>query len=111
MDLSRTPDKLLLLGRRVGPYSGLMTTSGEGRAVGALTASGIGFAVTRHGRVGSLAEAAAARGVQPRDIVKTMVVRRGEDLAAPGEGERAGLRALVAAKLGDTRLIDNLALD
>ena len=55
-----------------------MTTNGEERAVGALTASGIAFDVTRHGRVGSLAEAAAARGVQPRDIVKTLVVRRGD---------------------------------
>ncbi len=68
-----------------------MTTSGEGRAVGALTASGIGFAVTRHGRVGSLAEAAAARGVQPRDLVKTLVVRRGEGdflfVLVPGDRE------------------------
>ncbi|OLP63520.1 hypothetical protein BJM39_08115 [Salmonella enterica subsp. enterica serovar Javiana] len=31
------------------------------------------------GRVGSLEEAAAARGVEPRDIVKTLVVRRSED--------------------------------
>jgi Cys-tRNA(Pro) deacylase len=29
--------------------------------------------------VSSLAEAAAARGVQPADIIKTLVVRRGED--------------------------------
>ena len=33
----------------------------------------------RHGRVGSLAEAAKARGVEPVDVVKTMVVRRGDD--------------------------------
>jgi pantoate--beta-alanine ligase len=39
------------------------------------------------------------------------VVRCAEDLAVPAEGERSGLMALVAAKLGDTRLIDNLALD
>ncbi|HXE66149.1 MAG TPA: pantoate--beta-alanine ligase [Rhodanobacteraceae bacterium] len=39
------------------------------------------------------------------------VVRRAEDLAVPGEGERSGLMALLAAKLGDTRLIDNLAFD
>jgi len=39
------------------------------------------------------------------------VVRRAGDLAVPAEGERSGLMALVAAKLGDTRLIDNLALD
>lgn len=39
------------------------------------------------------------------------VVRRAEDLGVPGEGERSGLLALAAAKLGDTRLIDNLAFD
>ena len=39
------------------------------------------------------------------------VVRRVEDLAAPEESERSGLMALVAAKLGDTRLIDNLAFE
>ena len=47
-------------------------------ALAALTESGIEHTVTRHGRVGSLAEAAAARGVDPSAIVKTMVVRRGE---------------------------------
>ena len=51
-------------------------TDGEERAAGALTASGIAHEVTRHGRVRSLEEAAAARGVAPRDIVKTLVVRR-----------------------------------
>ncbi|MDE2225621.1 MAG: pantoate--beta-alanine ligase [Xanthomonadaceae bacterium] len=39
------------------------------------------------------------------------VVRRAEDLGVPGDGERSGLLALVAAKLGNTRLIDNLAFD
>lgn len=39
------------------------------------------------------------------------VVRRAEDLGVPAEGERSGLLALAAAKLGDTRLIDNLAFD
>lgn len=47
-------------------------------ALDALSASGLEHEVTRHGRVGSLAEAAAARGVTPADIIKTMVVRRGE---------------------------------
>ncbi len=47
-------------------------------ALAALTESGLTHTVTRHGRVGSLAEAAAARGVDPSAIVKTMVVRRGE---------------------------------
>jgi len=35
--------------------------------------------VVRHGRVNSLAEAAALRGVQPSEVIKTMVVRRGDD--------------------------------
>jgi pantoate--beta-alanine ligase len=38
-------------------------------------------------------------------------VRRGEDLKRPGAGERTGLVALIAARLGRTRLIDNLELD
>ncbi|CUR62209.1 conserved hypothetical protein [metagenome] len=50
----------------------------ETPATKALAASGIAHTVTRHGRVGSLAEAAAVRGVEPSAIVKTMVVRRGE---------------------------------
>lgn len=54
-------------------------TEGEQRAAAALAASGIEHRITRHGRVGSLEEAAAARGVQPRDIIKTLVVRRAED--------------------------------
>ncbi len=44
-------------------------------ALAALDAAGIAHRVTRHGRVRSLAEAAAARGIEPRDLVKTMVVR------------------------------------
>lgn len=50
----------------------------EERAIAALDRSGIDYTVTRHGRVSSLAEAAAARGVEPAAIVKTLVVRRGE---------------------------------
>ena len=79
---------------------------GERRATAALTASGIAFTTTRHGRVASLAEAAALRGVEPRDIVKTLVVRRGEDdylfVLVPGDREFSWpkLRAL----LGVSRL-------
>jgi Cys-tRNA(Pro)/Cys-tRNA(Cys) deacylase len=47
-------------------------------ALDALDASGIAYRVIRHGPVRSLAEAAKARGVEPADVVKTMVVRRGE---------------------------------
>ena len=35
--------------------------------------------VVRHGRVDSLEEAAALRGVEPSAVIKTMVVRRSED--------------------------------
>jgi len=60
-------------------------------ALRALAASGIAHEVTRHGRVGSLAEAAAARGVEPSAVVKTMVVRRGEGdhlfVLVPGDRE------------------------
>jgi pantoate--beta-alanine ligase len=38
-------------------------------------------------------------------------IRRAEDLAEPVEGEREGLVALIAARLGATRLIDNLPFD
>ena len=54
-------------------------TDGERRAVAGLKASGIEFQVTRHGPVSSLAEAAQARGIDPAGIVKTIVVRRGDD--------------------------------
>lgn len=54
-------------------------TEGETRAAAALRAAGIAHTITRHGPVRSLAEAAAARGLDPTDIVKTIVVRRGED--------------------------------
>jgi len=50
----------------------------EQRALAAVEAAGLSARVIRHGPVGSLAEAAAARGVEPVDVVKTLVVRRGE---------------------------------
>ncbi|MFV2144017.1 MULTISPECIES: aminoacyl-tRNA deacylase [Isoptericola] len=51
----------------------------EARARRGLVASGVEFELTRHGRVGSLAEAATARGLEPHQILKTLVVRRGAD--------------------------------
>ena len=54
-------------------------TPGEERALGAMTAAGLAFRVVRHGRVSSLAEAAAARGVDPRDVIKTLVARLADD--------------------------------
>ena len=49
----------------------------EERAVAAVEALGLPHRVIRHGPVRSLAEAAAARGVSPAEVVKTIVVRRG----------------------------------
>ncbi|MGD8199183.1 aminoacyl-tRNA deacylase [Ornithinimicrobium sp. W1679] len=78
----------------------------EQRALDAVAASGLEHTVTRHGRVGSLQEAAEARGVRPRDVVKTMVVRRGEGdhifVLVPGDRQISWpkLRAL----LGVSRL-------
>ncbi|MEP9365089.1 YbaK/EbsC family protein [Nocardioides sp. CN2-186] len=71
------------------------------RAITAAVALGVAHTVTRHGAVGSLAEAAAARGVEPRQIVKTMVVRVSEGdhrfVLVPGDREIAWpkLRALL----------------
>jgi Cys-tRNA(Pro)/Cys-tRNA(Cys) deacylase len=48
-------------------------------ALAAVEAVGLPHRVIRHGPVASLDEAARARGVAPADVVKTMVVRRGED--------------------------------
>ncbi|MCB2412875.1 YbaK/EbsC family protein [Demequina sp. TTPB684] len=48
-------------------------------ATRALRDSGIGHLVTAHGPVRSLEEAAAARGLEPWQILKTLVVRRAED--------------------------------
>lgn len=51
----------------------------EERARAALERVGVAHEITRHGRVGSLEEAAAARGVAADRIVKTLVVRRDDD--------------------------------
>ena len=48
-------------------------------ATRALAASGIDYLVTAHGPVGSLREAAEARGLEPWQVLKTLVVRRGDD--------------------------------
>ena len=48
------------------------------RATEALAAAGVVHTVVRHGRVSSLDEAAAARGLLPRQVLKTIVVRLGE---------------------------------
>jgi Cys-tRNA(Pro) deacylase len=78
-----------------------MDSANSDLATGAADALGLRHVVTRHGPVSSLAEAAAARGVEPRQIVKTMVVRVSDDdyrfVLVPGDREIAWpkLRALL----------------
>jgi Cys-tRNA(Pro) deacylase len=83
-----------------------MATDGETRAAEALGASGIEHTITRHGRVGSLEEAAAARGVAPGDVIKTLVVRRADDdylfVLVPGDREISWPK--LRAHLGVSRL-------
>ena len=63
------------------------------RAIAAAEALGLAHVVTRHGPARSLEEAAAARGIEPRQIVKTMVVRVTEGdhrfVLVPGDREIA----------------------
>ena len=75
-------------------------------ALQALRAAGLDHAVLRHGPVRSLAEAAEARGVEPADVVKTLVVRRGEDdhLFVLVPGERTISWPRLRALLGVSRL-------
>ncbi|MBC7292032.1 MAG: YbaK/EbsC family protein [Actinotalea sp.] len=88
-----------------GPAGGPVS-DGEARAVAALDASGLRYRLVRHGRVRSLAEAAAARKVSPSQVVKTMVVRRGEDdylfVLVPGDRQIAWPR--LREVLGVSRL-------
>jgi Cys-tRNA(Pro) deacylase len=73
----------------------------EDRALAALDASGIAYRVVRHGKVRSLAEAAEARGIEPRALLKSIVVRRADDdflfVLVPGDREISWpkLRALL----------------
>jgi Cys-tRNA(Pro) deacylase len=80
--------------------------TGEDRAIAALEASGIPHSITRHGRVGSLEEAAAARGVSPADVIKTLVVRRTDEeylfVLVPGDREISWPK--LRAHLGVSRL-------
>jgi Cys-tRNA(Pro) deacylase len=77
-------------------------TTGEGRAARALAAAGIEHVIVRHGPVRSLQEAADARGVARDRVIKTLVVRRGEDdyvfVLVPGDRQISWpkLRALLA---------------
>ena len=75
-------------------------------ALAALADAGIDHRVLRHGPVRSVAEAAAAQGVEVCDVVKTIVVRRGPDdyvfVLVPGD--RAISWPKLRAVLGVNRL-------
>ena len=75
-------------------------------ALDALAATGVPHRVIRHGQVGSLGEAAAARGVAVPDVVKTLVVRRGDDdyLFVLVPGDRVISWPKLRALLGVSRL-------
>ena len=78
-----------------------MSDDGSPRAIADAERLGLAFEVTRHGPVRTLEEAAAARGVEPHQLVKTMVVRVSADehvfVLVPGDREIAWpkLRALL----------------
>ncbi|UPG93163.1 pantoate--beta-alanine ligase [Luteibacter aegosomatissinici] len=59
----------------------------------------------------ALETAARARLERAGFVPDYVAIRRADDLAEPAADEREGLVALVAARLGATRLIDNLPFD
>jgi len=73
-------------------------------ATRALAESGVVHTVTVHGHVSSLEEAAAARGLEPWQILKTLVVRRADDdyvlVLVPGDRQISWpkLRELLGVK-------------
>ncbi len=77
-----------------------------GPAESAAAALGIAYEVIRHGPVSSVAEAAAAQGVEVRDLVKTLVVRRADDdyvfVLVPGDRQISWPK--LRARLGVNRL-------
>lgn len=81
-------------------------TDRSAHALAAADALGLAYEVTRHGPVRSLEEAAAARGLAPEQVVKTIVVRVSEDdyrfVLVPGGREIAWPR--LRALLGVNRL-------
>jgi Cys-tRNA(Pro) deacylase len=75
-------------------------------ALQALDRSGVAYRIIRHGPVRSLPEAARARGVEVPDVVKTIVVRRGDDdlLFVLVPGDRVISWPKLRALLGVSRL-------
>lgn len=83
-----------------------MSDDHSDRALGAAQQLGLAHQVTRHGPVRSLEEAAAARGVEPHQLVKTMVVRvsQGEHVFVLVPGDREIAWPKLRALLGVNRL-------
>jgi Cys-tRNA(Pro)/Cys-tRNA(Cys) deacylase len=76
------------------------------RAIEAADALGLRYAVTRHGPVRSLEEAALARGLAPSQVIKTLVVRLADDdyrfVLVPGGREIAWPK--LRSELGVSRM-------
>jgi len=81
-------------------------TDNSVRALAAAERLGLHHLVTRHGPVRSLEEAAAARGVPPAAVIKTIVVRLADDdfrfVLVPGDREISWPR--LRALLGVSRM-------
>src|SRR4051794_12828113 len=75
-------------------------------ALDAVAAAGIDHEVVRHGPAGSLEEAARNQGVEVRDVVKTLVVRRaaGDYVFVLVPGDRVISWPKLRALLGVSRL-------
>jgi Cys-tRNA(Pro) deacylase len=76
------------------------------RAIAALDDAGLTYRLIEHGPVRSLEEAAVARGVEPADVIKTLVVRRGDGdyLFVLVPGDRTISWPKLRALLGVSRL-------
>ncbi|GAB3939060.1 YbaK/EbsC family protein [Kribbella albertanoniae] len=74
------------------------------KATDAADQLGLSYEMTQHGPVNSLEEAAAARGIEPARLIKTIVVRLADDdyrfVLVPGDREIAWpkLRTLLGVK-------------
>ncbi|GAA1688229.1 YbaK/EbsC family protein [Kribbella yunnanensis] len=74
------------------------------KATDAADQLGLSYELTQHGPVNSLEEAAAARGIEPAKLIKTIVVRLADDdyrfVLVPGDREIAWpkLRTLLGVK-------------
>jgi len=83
--------------------AGMTAQTAATRAIAEL---GIDHEVTAHGKVNSLEEAAAARGVTPDRLLKTLVIRRGDDdfvlVLVPGDRQISWPK--LRAHLGVSRL-------